>query len=163
MTTANDFVIKDEAKYPFLHTDQSHEILSHFMQKDSTAPNVVILIVEGLGRAFTTENAYLGSYTPFLDSLSRKSLYWENCLSTAGRTFEVLPSVLASLPYADHGFCEMGEKMPQHLSLLRILAANGYQTNFYYGGDSKFDNMNLFLKRQRTSSIIDLNSFGFRA
>ncbi|MFM2291594.1 MAG: hypothetical protein RIS29_1407 [Bacteroidota bacterium] len=160
MTTANDFVIKDEAKYPFLHTDQSHEILSHFMQKDSTAPNVVILIVEGLGRAFSNENAYLGSYTPFLDSLSRKSLYWENCLSTAGRTFEVLPSVLASLPYADHGFCEMGEKMPQHLSLLRILAANGYQTNFYYGGDSKFDNMNLFLKGQRTSSIIDLNSFG---
>lgn len=157
---ANDFVYKDEAKFPFLHTDESHEILSHYMTKDSVAPNIVILIVEGLGRAFSNSNAYLGSYTPFLDSLSNKSLYWENCLSTAGRTFEVLPSVLASLPYGDHGFCELGAKMPKHQSLLSILANNGYQTRFLYGGDSHFDNMNMFLKMQNTGEIYDLNNFG---
>ena len=63
--------------------------------------------MEGLGRAFTNKGAYLGNFTPFIDSLAEKSLYWENFLSEGGRTFAVLPSFLGSLPFAKNGFNEL--------------------------------------------------------
>jgi len=156
---ANDFAFKDDANYPFLHVDSTKDVLSPFLNKETKAPNIVMIVVEGLGRAFTNENAYLGNFTPFIDSLSQHSLYWENCLSTAGRTFGVMPSVLGSLPYGQHGFAELGEQMPSNLSLINVLGANGYHSSFYYAGDSKFDNMNLFMKRQNINQICDESTF----
>lgn len=151
----------DTKNYPFLHrTDSTKNVLSGFFsQEDSIPPNIVILLVEGLGRAFSNQNAYLGSFTPFLDSLSGKSLYWENFLSTGGRTFTVLPSLLASLPFGNSGFTELGDQMPAHLSIANLLRYNGYKTAFFYGGDASFDNMKPFLKKTGVENIFDEASF----
>jgi len=162
-TAITPFTYIDEQKYPFLHTlDTTAGTLSPFFNKTAggpdsvtAAPNIVIVLVEGLGRAFTNKGAYLGNFTPFLDSLSEKSLYWENFLSEGGRTFAVLPSLIGSLPFAKNGWNELGDKMPPHLSLLSLLKLNGYQTSFYYGGDAHFDNMGLFLQKGHISSIND--------
>jgi cellulose synthase/poly-beta-1,6-N-acetylglucosamine synthase-like glycosyltransferase/phosphoglycerol transferase MdoB-like AlkP superfamily enzyme len=156
---AVQFIYPDEKNYPFLHLRDTADVLSPFLKKDTTLPNIVILLVEGLGRAFTNEGAYLGNFTPFIDSLSKQSLYWENFLSEGGRTFAVLPSLLGSLPFAKNGFTELGEAMPAHLSLLNILQQNGYQTSFHYGGESRFDNMDLYLQKNGVSRIADGKSF----
>ncbi|MEN9686247.1 MAG: hypothetical protein RLZZ28_2033 [Bacteroidota bacterium] len=154
------FAFPDEKNYPFLHTvDSTADVLSPFFNKDSLPPNMVILLVEGLGRAFTNEGAYLGNFTPFLDSLSQKSLYWENFLSEGGRTFAALPSVLGSLPFAKNGFNELGKSMPRHLSLINLLAHNGYGSSFFYGGDARFDNMQFYLENNHTGRIYDERSF----
>ncbi len=150
----------DEKNYPFLHTtDSSQEVLSPFFNKAYRPPNIVIILVEGLGRAFTNKGAYLGNFTPFIDSLSGKSLYWENFLSEGGRTFAVLPSLLGSLPFTKNGFTELGNAMPQHFSLLNLLKKNGYQTSFYYGGDAHFDNMDIYLRKNAISVINDEKTF----
>lgn len=154
-----DFVYVDEAKFPFLHKDETPDVLSPFFNQSNEKPNIVIILVEGLGRAFTNEGAVLGNFTPFLDSLSKQSLYWNNFLSSAGRSFAVLPSVLGSLPFGKNGFNELGENMPQHLSLISIARHNGYKTAFFYGGDSKFDNMNLFMKKNGVDNIYDEETF----
>jgi uncharacterized sulfatase len=153
------FAYTNEQEYPFLHTDETGDVLSPFFNKSNKAPNIVIILVEGLGRAFTNEGAYLGNFTPFLDSLSKQSLYWKNFLSQGGRTFAVLPSLLGSLPFAKNGFEELGEKMPSHLSLLSLAKFNGYRTSFFYGGDSRFDNMNIFLKKNAIDAINDEATF----
>ena len=159
-TTIKSFEYSDEKNYPFLHSvDTAVDVLSPFFTKNTTPPNIVILLVEGLGRAFTNEGAYLGNFTPFIDSLSQKSLYWENFLSEGGRTFAVLPSLLSSLPFAKNGFNELGDAMPKHLSLLNILKKNGYNTSFYYGGDAHFDNMDLFMQKNNTNVINDQKTF----
>jgi cellulose synthase/poly-beta-1,6-N-acetylglucosamine synthase-like glycosyltransferase len=148
------------AEYPFLRSaDSSADVLSPFLQKDSVKPNIVILLVEGLGRAFTNEGAYLGNFTPFLDSLSKQSLYWPNFLSSGGRTFAVLPSVLGSLPYGKEGFDALGEQMPAHFSLVNLLKYHGYHTSFYYGGESKFDNMDLFMRKNGIDELNDESTF----
>jgi peptidoglycan-N-acetylglucosamine deacetylase len=149
----------DQVNYPFLHTIGNRDVLSPFFNKGDRAPNIVIILVEGLGRAFTNHGAYLGNFTPFLDSLSQHSLYWENFLSEGGRTFAVLPSFMGSLPFGKNGFNEMGDNMPKHLSLLSLLKFNGYSTHWYYGGDGKFDNLNLYMRKNEISSINDLNNF----
>ncbi len=150
----------DEKNYPFLHlSDSTKDVLSPFFTQAKTPPNIVILIVEGLGRAFTNKDAYLGNFTPFIDSLSQSSLYWDNFLSEGGRTFAVLPSLLSSLPFATNGFNELGDRMPKHLSLLNLLKNNGYSTSFYYGGDSHFDNMDIFLQKGNIDTVNDEKNF----
>lgn len=150
----------DEQNYPFLHlSDSSKDVLSPFFTQTVTPPNIVLVLVEGLGRAFTNNGAYLGNFTPFIDSLSEKSLYWENFLSEGGRTFAVLPSLLGSLPFGNNGFAELGQNMPKHLSLLNLLKNNGYHSSFYYGGDSHFDNMDIFLQKGNIDVINDEKTY----
>ncbi|MEO8415281.1 MAG: sulfatase-like hydrolase/transferase [Ginsengibacter sp.] len=143
---ANAYHYVDEKRYPFLHTVDSSDVLSPFFNKQDSAPDLVFLVVEGLGRAFSNKDAYLGSFTPYLDSLSGKSLYWSNFLSEGGRTFAMLPSIFGSLPFGKNGFLELGNQMPANVSLFTILKKNGYSSSFFYGGDASFDNMDQFVK-----------------
>jgi uncharacterized sulfatase len=155
----NPFVYLD-SEYPFLHKETTPDILGNYFDLGETPPNIVFLLTESLGRAYSGDNAYLGSYTPFLDSIAQHSLYWENCLSTSGRTFQVLPSTLASLPFGKHGFNEMDEAMPDHLSIISILKKEaGYKSSFIYGSEAEFDNMDIFLERQGIDTIIDSRYF----
>jgi glucan phosphoethanolaminetransferase (alkaline phosphatase superfamily) len=152
----------DEGHFPFLHkVDPDADVLSPFFNKSGSAPDLVFIVVEGLGRAFSNKDAYLGSFTPFLDSLSEKSLYWRNFLSEGGRTFAMLPSIFGSLPFGRNGFLDLGDQMPAHLSLFNVLKQNGYRSNFFYGGDAGFDNMNKFMEMNGTA-VYDEKSFSAR-
>lgn len=153
------FKYTDPENYPFLHAENTPDVLSPFLMTGVARPNIVIILVEGLGRAFTNNGAYLGNFTPFIDSLSGKSLYWKNFLSEGGRTFAVLPSLLGSLPFAKNGFEELGQGMPEHISLLSLLKYNGYHTSFYYSGDAQFDNMAMFLHKNAIDELNDEQSF----
>ncbi|MGC4039148.1 MAG: LTA synthase family protein [Chitinophagaceae bacterium] len=155
----SSFNYLDEKKFPFLHADSVSDVLSPFLKSSQTPPNIVIILVEGLGRAFTNEGAYLGNFTPFLDSLSKQSLYWQNLLSGGGRTFAVLPTVTGSLPFGKNGFNETKDNMQKHLSLLSVLKKNGYSTSFFYAGDASFDNMGFYMQQQGIDGIYDKGTF----
>lgn len=146
-------------EYPFLHDADTSDVLGNFIEQRDSPPNLVFIIVEGLGRAFTNDGAYLGNFTPFLDSLSKQSLYFKNFLSNGGRTFAVLPSLLGSEPFAQNGFLALEENMPAQLSLFNILGKNGYETSFYYGGDVSFDNMDGYVRLNKVKRIHGENSF----
>ncbi len=148
-------------EYPFLRTDETPDVLGKFFNVNTgRPPNIVFILVEGLGKAFSGPNAYLGSFTPFLDELASKSLYWENFLASQGRTFAALPSVLASLPFAEKGFNDLGHRMPGHLSLMSILKHNGYRIKYYSGCDLDFDNERIFLKKQGVDVLIGVDDYG---
>ena len=158
-TNISGFKYLDD-QYPFLRKDETEDVLSDFFIIDSTnKPNIVFIQVEGLGRAFSGSNAYLGSFTPFLDQLADKSIYFENFLASQGRTFATLPSILGSLPFGDKGFTDLGMQMPKFFSLQKILKHNGYSNQFFCGYDMNFDNQNLFIKKTGTSLMVDINNF----
>jgi uncharacterized sulfatase len=158
--SVNKYVEYASNEYPFLHRDLTPDILGKYFVVGTKKPNLVFLIVESLGRAYSGEGAYLKSFTPFLDSLENHSLYWENVVSTAGKTFEVLPSVFGSMPYGISGFAEIGEEMPEGMTLISLLKERGYTSHFFYGGDADFDNMKLFLDKQHIDAVTDQNDFG---
>ncbi|MDG3582828.1 LTA synthase family protein [Galbibacter pacificus] len=153
------FEYSQVSNFPFLHKSIDEDVLSPFFSTKKNKPDIVFIIVEGLGRAFSGENAYLGSFTPFLDSLAHNSLYWNNFLSNTGRTFGVLPSLFGSLPFAKNGYLDMGENMPQHLSLINLLKNHGYHTSFYYGGNASFDQMDVFLEKNKIDAVFDESTF----
>ncbi len=150
--------VQSDNDFPFLHTDPYPDVLGPFMKPSSERPNFVVIVVEGLGSSFVSGGSYQG-FTPFLDSLAGQGLWWKNFLSTTGRTFGVLPSLTASLPFGEKGFMELGEKMPDHQSLFTLLQSQGYRSSFYYGSQSSFDKQRTFLERQQVKHIIDDKSF----
>lgn len=141
-------------EYPFLHKASTQDVLGSFFNLDSTTPpNIVILVVEGLSRDFSGDKAYASSFTPFLDSLSKHSLTWDNFLSTAPATFAAHPAIEGSVPYGRKGFSSLNV-MPDHLSLIKILKANGYHSKFLIGFNPDFDNMGGFIRLQGTDMIL---------
>ncbi|OON61151.1 hypothetical protein B0920_19720 [Massilia sp. KIM] len=150
-----------DARYPFLRPERTPDTLGPlFKAANGAPPNLVFIIVEGLGRSFSGPGARLGSFTPFLDELAGQGLYFENFLAGQGRTFGVLPTVFGSLPFGENGLAALGERMPRHDSLLSILKAQGYRLKFYTGSDVEFDNEGAFLRRQGVDSIVSQKDFG---
>jgi len=147
--------------YPFLHRDQTPDTLGpYFNPASSQPPHLVFIVVEGLGRTFSGPDAARGSFTPFLDELAGRGLYWSNFLANQGRTFGVLPSVFGSLPFGEKGFSALGARMPPQAGLLNVLKRQGYALRFYAGSDADFDNERAYLQQQGVEKIVDIDGFG---
>ena len=146
--------------YPFLREENTVDVLGNFFNIDTVArPNIVFIQVEGLGRAFSGPNAYLGSFTPFLDQLRTRSLYFDNFLAAQGRTFASLPSILGSLPFFAKGYNELGSQMPSAFTTLSLLKHNGYHSSFLMSTDVAFDNEGLFIRAQNVDQLISKANF----
>ncbi|MBU3025017.1 sulfatase-like hydrolase/transferase [Zobellia galactanivorans] len=158
-SSTEDTSYNSDVEYPLIKSKPIPNVLGEYFQLKDSKPNIVFIMVEGLGRDFVGEGAEYGGFTPFLDSLTTKSLYWENCLSNTGRTFGVLPSLLGSLPFGKSGFMEL-EKYPNKLTLFSILKNNGYHTSFYQGTNSSFDNVDRFLSSENVDFVLDKSGFG---
>ncbi|MFS4468318.1 sulfatase-like hydrolase/transferase [Maribacter sp. 2210JD10-5] len=156
-TDNNDYVA--DVEYPLIKDVDSENVLGAYFELKPEKPNIVFIIVEGLGRDFMGEGAEFGGFTPYLDSLSTQSLYFENFLSNTGRTFGVLPSLIGSLPFGKSGFMEL-EEPPNKLTLYGILKQNGYHTSFYQGTNSSFDNVDNFLMGEKVDFVLDRSGFG---
>lgn len=155
-TNANLYSRND---YPLLEpVSKVKDVLKPFFNISETKPNIVIIMVEGLGGEFIGKHNYAG-FTPYLDSLISKSLYWENFVSNAGRTFGVLPSLTASLPFGDKGFLEI-PNAPSYISLISVLKSNGYTTSYYSGDPSSFDRKINFLEYNQIDDVIDESKYG---
>ena len=144
-----------DARHPFLHVDRTPDTLGPlFDVKPGAPPNLVFIVVEGLGRNFSGPGARLGSFTPFLDQLAKRSLYFENFLSGQGRTFGVLSTLFASMPFGENGMEALGSRIPRHQSLLGILKGQGYRLNYYSGSKLEFDNQGLFLRGEGVDTLV---------
>lgn len=147
-----DYLGSVDSEYPFLRKHDTTSNLYPFFELKEEMPSIVIIIAESLCRASSGEGAYMGSFTPFLDSLANHSLYWENCLSSSECTFNVLPSLMGSLPYGAHGLL-YNMDFPNHLTLYSYLQELGYETPCYYGADGEYDNTRAFLEYQDVSYL----------
>ncbi len=142
----SDYDIPDK-HYPMEHIDNVKDNLSQYFNDSDTKPNVVMIIVESLGNEWMGTNNSISPLMPFLDSLSKKSLYWKNCMSTTLRSFGAVPAITGSVPCGIRGY-QFGN-MPETNTLLGILKSNGYETNAFYSGEFYFDCVAEYLISQK--------------
>ncbi|NLJ82285.1 MAG: LTA synthase family protein [Bacteroidales bacterium] len=138
-------------EYPLLSKTNEGDVLQPFFKENDSLPNIVIILVEGLG------NRFIGNYLdvefmPFLSDLASKSLYWKNVLSTTERSYGAIPSILASTPYAEKGFTFTNSDL-YHFSLINILGKYDYYSTFFYGQPSWFDQAKDFFNRNGINRI----------
>lgn len=146
-------------EYPFAHRADYPDVLTPFFDSLDRAPDIVFIFLESFGRAYSGKDAYLGSFTPFLDSLEQHSLVWLNAISSTGRTFGLQPGVFGGLPFGSKGFLELSDEYPYHQTLLSILGENGYETRYFIGADKNFDQVGSFIEYQNPDQFIDERGF----
>jgi len=150
-----------DERYPFLHANRTPDTLGPLLNvQPQKPPHLVFIIVEGLGRSFSGPGARYGSFTPFLDSLAQRSLYWENFIAGQGRTFAVLPTVFGSLPFGPNGYTALAGEMETHASLMQVLKQQGYATRFYTGSNLEFDNEGAYLRKAGVETLVSEKDFG---
>ena len=135
-----------DKEYPLERRDDVANVLGPFFECSNDMPNVVVIVMESLGSDVLGENEGGVTFTPFLDSLARHSLYWPNCLSTTPRSFGAVPAITGSVPHGIKGF-QFGD-IPAHNSMFSVLANNGYHTNAFYSGNFSFDRVYDYLIAQ---------------
>jgi uncharacterized sulfatase len=144
-------------EYPFLHQFESNNTLSQFLNPISETPNLVIFIVEGLSDEFLHPIKGV-EFMPFLDSLSKQSLYWDRFFTNGERSFAATPCLIGSLPFGKIGFALLNQ-YPYHFSLVNVFKENNMFTSFYYGQGAWFHGKEPFYKFNNIDQIIDKNNF----
>ena len=141
-------------RYPLERTDNINNVLGQYFKKSKEKPNIVFIIVESLGADLFGVNKYGYTFTPFLDSLSRHSLLWTNCLSTTPRSFGAVPAITGSVPHGLKGF-QFGD-IPEYNSLFSVLKDNDYYTSAFYSGEYSFDKVYDYLVSQKVDFLAPL-------
>ena len=148
--------------YPFMREANDPDVLGSLLNPttDGKAPAFVFVIVESLGQRLSSDSPKM-SFTPFLDSLKKESLYWPNCLALSERTFGALPNIFSSAPYGTNGFARTWEPIPYHNSILKEMSLNGYSLSFYYGGNASFDGQDEYMRGNGVGYIMQPSEADF--
>ena len=148
-----------EKEYPLSRKFVPQDELGAYFNLTEEKPNLVFIVVDGLGSEFIGDNAIYEGFTPFLNSLAHNSLYWSNHLSNTGENHAALPTIIGSLPFGEDGFTNL-EKPVNRQTLFGVLKKNGYNTSFYYGGNSALHQLDRFLFEEHVDLVVDQKSFG---
>jgi phosphoglycerol transferase MdoB-like AlkP superfamily enzyme len=150
--------------FSILHTLQDHKLerlhdvsdsdmlrycnpIKHYVSnQQSKSCNVVVLIVESLGKQYTGIGGRK-SYTPFLDSLMKKSLVCTNAFANGHRSADGIPACLAGIPtFMDEAFTTSPYSQNQIDGLPALLNKVGYATSFYHGGTNGTMSFDIFAR-----------------
>lgn len=107
---------------------------------DSTkCSNVVIFILESFGREYMEPynehllaEGYQG-FTPFLDSIIDKSLYFRYSFANGRKSIDAMPSNLASIPMMVEPYFLTSYSGNRINSIASLLRTEGYHTAFFHG------------------------------
>ncbi|MBO4431549.1 MAG: sulfatase-like hydrolase/transferase [Bacteroidaceae bacterium] len=98
--------------------------------------NVVVLIMESYGREYIgAYNDYKG-WTPFTDSLIRKSLTFDLTIANGRKSIDGMPSILSSIPRFIEPFFLTPASMNEVSGLAGELSKVGYESAFFHGAEN---------------------------
>ncbi|WP_245869978.1 LTA synthase family protein [Pedobacter ginsengisoli] len=123
-------------------------------------PNVVLVIIESFTADLTKTLGNEDGITPNFDTLIHKGVLFSNIYSSGSRTDKGLVATLAGFPTLAAGsIVKWPEKMQKIPGISQPFFKNGYQTSFFYGGESEFDNYKAFILSHNYQKLIDRNNF----
>jgi phosphoglycerol transferase MdoB-like AlkP superfamily enzyme len=137
------------------------------VEKDTTVsflktnkPNVVIFILESFTADLTKTLGNEDGITPNFDSLINNGLLFSRIYSAGNRTDKGVIATLTGFPTLGSGsIVKWPEKMQKLPAISKSLFNNGYQTSFFYGGESEFDNYKAFILSHNYQTLFDKNNF----
>lgn len=129
------FMADEDAKKILLQGLRSASPLTHATV--AAPPNVVVIILESFSREYMGKINGRQGYTPFLDELADKSLFFTNHFANARRSIEAIPAILTSMPsLLREPFLLSSYQAVQLRGLPQVLATHGYQTAFFHGAEN---------------------------
>lgn len=97
--------------------------------------NVVVLIMESFGQEYMGTINHVQGFTPFLDSLAARGLFFSNNYANGRRSIEAMPSILMGLPTLMSQSLISSQYANVRIDALgKTLGRRGYRTAFFHGG-----------------------------
>jgi len=112
--------------------------------------NVIQITVESLSAEYLScygQSPYAEQrLTPVLDRIAQESLWFRHCYASGTRTVRGMEALTLAIPPIPGQSVLRRAKCEDLTTLGSVLAAQGYDNAFIYGGDGFFDNMNYFFE-----------------
>ncbi len=122
------------------------DILRNISNSDSinlpVKPNVIFICIESLSGKFLNSLGNQSNITPTLDSLAKNSIFFTNIFATGTRTVRGMEAITLSIPPTPGRSIVKRKNDTGLFTIGEIFNQQGYERNFFYGGDGYFDNMN---------------------
>jgi phosphoglycerol transferase MdoB-like AlkP superfamily enzyme len=121
-----------------------HRTINDTATNNEVKKNVIFIMVESLSASFMEKNGNTEKITPFLDSLVTKSVFFDNLYATGTRTVRGMEAITLSIPPTPGQSIVKRPENHNLFTIATVFKSKNYTTNFFYGGDGYFDNMNSF-------------------
>ena len=120
-------------------------------------PNVIVVIMESMSAAKMKRHGNPNNITPFLDSLSNESIYFDKIYSAGKHTFNGIFGTLFSYPaiYRQHPM----KKIAEYDGISSTLSKLGYSTTYFTTHDGQFDNAEGFLRANNFDKVISQKDY----
>ncbi len=156
----NKTAIKNVQKYLNIKKAEYKSPIARKIEYDSSQlnkPNVIIIIMESMSAAKMKRHGNKDNLTPFLDSLSYQSYYFEHIYSAGMHTFNGIFATLFSFPalYRQHPL----KAMKKYMGIATTLKNIGYSTTYFTTHDGQFDNVAGFLRANDFENIISQSDY----
>ncbi|MCR5312389.1 MAG: sulfatase-like hydrolase/transferase [Bacteroidaceae bacterium] len=126
----------------------------------TSRPDIILFVWEGCGASFTGCLGAELDATPNLDKLAKEGIFFSNCQANSFRTDRGLVCVNCGwLGFPSASLMKIPEKCEKLPGLASTLKIEGYNTDFWYGGDISFTNMGGFMLQNGYSKTYSENDF----
>lgn len=127
---------------------------------NTNKPNIVFIILE----SFTSDVVeYFGGekdVCPNMTQLAKDGIAFSNIYASGDRTDKGMIAILSAFPtQAVRTIIQQPDKFEKLPSISKTLDKYGYNSSFYYGGESEFSNFKSYLLSAGINKIIDKNDF----
>ena len=142
-----------------LPESERHNILTDSPLLSYNRPHIYLIILESFSSHLMPG---LGgeAVATGLDSIAREGISFTDIYDSSFRTDRALPAILSGFPgQPSMSLMKYVEKIEKLPSIAGMLAENGYNPSYYYGGDINFTNMNAYLVHSGFSKIISDKDF----
>jgi phosphoglycerol transferase MdoB-like AlkP superfamily enzyme len=123
-------------------------------------PNILFLVLESFGSAFTGPLGGDTLTTPNFNRLCTEGVLFTNFYASGFRTDKAMPAILDGYPAQPAASIMKEPKKTQSLPcIVRTLTGLGYNSAFWYGGDINFANFHSFIINSGFRQIITQDNF----
>lgn len=168
---ANTISHRADTKNPYIHfkTEVAKNIINKTRNEllttndtilNTQKPNVILIIWESLSAKAVGVLNGAPTVTPNLNRLAKEGILFSNFYGNGDRTDKGVPAILSGYyPQPTKSIMKMPNKTQSLPMLTKEMKRLGYNTGFYYGGDSNFGNMITYLRNGNIDNIVDGTAF----
>lgn len=127
---------------------------------NNTRPNVLVILLESFSTSYIEVLGGIPDVTPYFNKLADEGILFTNYYSSSFRTDRGVLSALSGHPgLPTASIMKIPVKSKTLPSIAKSLLKEGYNTDFLYGGDVNFTNMQSYLRETGYQKIVADKSF----
>ncbi len=143
----------EDSNFPLRRLEKTHF-------KTDKPKNIVIFLQESLGYQFVKAVGGEAGITPHLNQLAKESILFTDAYSNGTRSIRGIAGMVAgNFSVPGKGVLKRNKSQQDYFTIAKLLKPYGYHTSFFYGGESRFDNMKSWFSGNGFDEIIDEPKF----